>query len=112
MARPKADVDMDQLAALMRMKPTLADCAAFFKVSQDTIERRIKRATGLSFAEFRDQNMVHTRMQLIRSALERSKKSDTMLIFCLKNLCGWQDKIEPDVPEEKEVYQRPESMKS
>lgn len=94
--RPRADLDFDQLKAFMRMNPTRADSAAFFSTSEDTIERRIKKETGLAFAAFREQNMVHTRMHLIRTALKRADNgSDTMLIFCLKNLCGWRDK-QPD----------------
>lgn len=96
MARPQLDIDMDKLAALMRFKPTQADCAAFFKCSEDTIANRIKDETGLSFSEFRSQNMVHTRFSLIRSALKKAEGGDNvMLIFCLKNMCEWRDK-QPD----------------
>lgn len=100
MARPVVEIDFKQLEALMRFKPTAQDCAAFFKCSVDTIERRIKEFTsteenpdGLTFAEFREQNMVHTRMMLVRKALKEAENDNTtMLIFCLKNLCGWKDK--------------------
>lgn len=93
MARPKVEVDETQLKALMRLKPTLADTAAFFGVSEDTIDRRCKEFSGVSFAEFREQNMVHTRLELQRSALKQANSGNTtMLIFCLKNLCGWRDK--------------------
>lgn len=86
------EVDLEQLRALCRMKPTLEDCAAFFKCSGDTIERRIKEATGLTFAEFREQSLVHTRFDLIRKAIKKSDQSDVMHIFCLKNLCNWKDR--------------------
>ena len=102
MGRPVTNIDLDQLRALLRMKPTLEDCAAFFKCSGDTIERRIKEATtsdefpsGLTFAEFRNQNLVHSRFGLIRDALRRAETSDIMMIFCLKNLAGWKDR-QPD----------------
>lgn len=87
------EIDMEELSALCRLKPTLKDCAAFFKCSEDTIERRIKEATGKTFAEFREQNMVFTRYDLVRRAIQKASSGDnTMLIFCLKNLCGWADK--------------------
>lgn len=93
MSRPKVKIDTNQLAAFMRFKPTAEDCAAYFKCSVDTIERHIKKASGLTFAEFREQNMVHTRMSLVRTALKKAEGGDNvMLIFCLKNLCGWRDK--------------------
>jgi hypothetical protein len=102
MGRPKVEIDIDELAALCRMKPTQQDCASFFKCSLDTIERVIKAHCGLTFAEFRDQNMVHTRFSLIRSAIQKSATSDTMHIFCLKNLCKWNDKQEETPQEIKE----------
>lgn len=100
MSRPVIEIDQVKLEALMRFKPTAEDCAAFFRCSVDTIERRIKEFTisdenpnGLTFAEFRDQNMVHTRFGLVRTALKKADGGDNvMLIFCLKNLCGWKEK--------------------
>jgi uncharacterized protein YbcV (DUF1398 family) len=89
------NVDMVQLKAICRMKPTLKDCAAFFEVSEDTIEARIRKEYKCTFSEFREQNMVHTRFSLIRTAIRKAENGDnTMLIFCLKNLCGWADKQE------------------
>lgn len=77
----------------MRLKPTLADTAAFFECSERTIERLIKKEFKLSFVEFRDQNMVHTRLNIVRKAINKAESGDNvMLIFCLKNLCGWKDK--------------------
>lgn len=88
-----ANINPAQLKALMRLKPTLEDTAAHFEVSTRTIERFIKKNFKLTFVEFRNQNMVHTRHGLIRKAIEKALSGDnTMLIFCLKNLCGWRDK--------------------
>lgn len=90
--RPVLPIDMEKLAGLMRFKPTLADAAAFFKCSQDTIDRRIKDETGLTYAEFREQNMVHIRFSLVQKAMDKALKGDNvMIIFCLKNLCGWKN---------------------
>lgn len=93
MARPKKIIDENQLRTLMRLKPTLKDTAAFFECSEDTIERKCKELADVSFAEFRDQNMVHTRFSLVRKAITKAESGDNvMLIFCLKNLCDWRDK--------------------
>ena len=104
-AKGNSKVDMHELGVFLRLKPTAKDCADFFKCSIDTVERAIKahtiseeNPTGLTFAEFRDQNMVHTRMTLIQTALNKAKKGDNvMLIFCLKNLCGWRDVHQPEI---------------
>ena len=98
MARPRIELDETQVKGLMRLKPTLKDTAAFFGCSEDTIVRFINDRFGVSFAEFRDQNMCHTRFALVRTAIKKAEQGDnTMLIFCLKNLCGWADKYEKQV---------------
>ena len=77
------------------MKPTLKDAAAFFNCSEDTIERACKKLGASSFADFRNKNMVHTRHDLVRAAMRQALNGNTpMLIFCLKNMCGWADKVE------------------
>ena len=95
------EIDKKKLEAFMRQKPTLLDTAAFFDCSDRTIERFIREEYGVSFVEFRQQKMVHTRHALIRKAIEKAMGGDnTMLIFCLKNLCGWADKQEVAVENE------------
>lgn len=85
--------NLRKLKEFMRIKPTLDDTAAFFDVNPSTVERACKKYYKKTFAEFRDQNMVHTRHDLIRTAIRKAMKGDNvMLIFCLKNLCGWKDK--------------------
>ena len=86
-----------QLKAVLRLKPTLADCAAFLNVSEDTIERHIRSNYKCSFAEFREQNMVHSRFMVVRNILRECEKGNpTMLIYASKNLCGWKDKYDID----------------
>jgi hypothetical protein len=90
--RPRNEVDLNKLAALMRMKPSLEDTAAFFQVSSRTIERLIKSNFGVGFVEFRQQNMVVTRHAIIRKIIEKALRGDnTMLIWSSKNLCDWSD---------------------
>lgn len=110
--RPKTQIDENQLKGLCRLKPTLKDCAAFFNCSEDTIERVCKRLGSSSFADFRDKNMVHTRFSLIRTAIKKAENGDnTMLIFCLKNLCGWTDKQEIESNENSVIKIETEDLK-
>lgn len=95
---PKKIINMDQLKQLMRLNPTLADTAAFFECSERHIDRVIKTKHKLTFVEFRKQNMVHTRLMLVRTMIKKAEQGDnTMLIWCSKNLIGWSDKIEQHV---------------
>lgn len=106
MARPPkmTEEKIRQLKAICRMKPTLADCAAFLEVNTSTIEKWVKRTHGVSFSEFREQNMVHTRFMIIREILEQCEKGNmTALIYASKNLCGWSDKHEQTVNFENEL---------
>jgi hypothetical protein len=94
--KPRIEIDQEQLAVICRLKPTLKDCADFFACSEDTIDNRCKEWGFRTFSDFRDKKMVHTRFGLVRKAIDMGLKGDrTMLIFCLKNLCGWGDKNEP-----------------
>lgn len=94
MGAPVIEIDMEQLAALCRMKPSLYDAARFFKCSEDTIERRIREAFNITFAEFRDQHMAHTKFDLIRKAIQKAEHSESMHKFCLKNLADWREKTD------------------
>jgi len=91
--RPRVEIDDGKLKKLMRLKPSLEDTAAILECSADTVSRHIRDTHDLTFAEFREQNMAHVRISLVQTALEHAHKGDrVMLIFCLKNLCGWKDR--------------------
>lgn len=81
-----------QLKELMRLNPTISDASAFFDVCEKTIELAIRKHYDLTFREFKERHMVHTRLGLIRKAVQKAMSGDNaMLIFCLKNLCRWTD---------------------
>lgn len=93
-------VDIEKLKLFCRMKPTLQDCATFFECSKRTIELLIKEKEDLAFTQFRDKYMVHTRSALVQKAINMALSGNTaMMIFCLKNLCGWVDRATISVDE-------------
>ncbi len=95
MGRPKKEFDWPKLNAILQYSATKADCADVMEVSEDTIERRIKKEYGLTFAAYRTKKMGKVRIMLVQKAIEQAKSGNaTMMIFCLKNLCGWADKQE------------------
>lgn len=95
--RKKIEIDMEQLENLAKLRPSLADCAAFFKCSEDTITQIIKRKFNKTFKVFINEQVVHTKSELLRKALSeafRETPNTKMLDLCLKNYCGWSDKVE------------------
>ena len=93
-------LDWDQMEALMQCKPTLAMTASYFGVSDVTIENKIREKYNLTFGEYRDKAMAFVRATLIQTAIHRAiNKSDVLLIFCLKNIAHWADKIESKIEE-------------
>lgn len=100
--RPRKEIDLEKLKLFMRLNPSKEEASYFFEVSPDTIERRVREAFDLTYEVFREQQMVHTRSKLITRALDQAERDKIMLIFCLKNLCGWRDKQPDEEPLTKE----------
>ncbi len=94
-------IDAKQLAMLAKLRASLDDCASFFKCHPTTIKTWLKDNYDLSYTEFREQQLVHTKLGLTQKAIELAMGGDkTMMIFCLKNLCGWTDTPAPAEPVE------------
>lgn len=97
MAKRVTDFSWEVLDALLQRSASAVDCAYIMDCSVDTIERKIKEEYEMGFKEYRDKRMAKTRAKLIEVALSKAfNKDNTMLIFCLKNLCMWKDKHEAD----------------
>jgi AraC-like DNA-binding protein len=87
------EIDMEKLASLMRLDPKREDAAAQMGCSVDTIERRIKETTGLTYNEFKEYHMAGVRLSLRQKAIKMAQEGDTtMLIKCLNHFDGWSDK--------------------
>jgi len=95
--RPPIDFDWEILDNILRYKPSLEDCAELMKCHYDTIQNKIREKYGVTFSQYREKKMAHTRLTLTQKAIQMATSGNvTMMIFCLKNLCGWCD--QPQVP--------------
>lgn len=91
--RPLIEIDMEKLKLLMRLDPRREDAAAQMGCSVDTVERRIKEATGLTYNEFKDLHLAPTRLSLVQKALKLAEAGDVTALFkCLNHFCNWSDK--------------------
>ena len=84
-----------RLNTLLELKATKKICSDLLGVSQDTLKRRIEERYKKSITEFRDEKLSTTKVKLQSKAIMMALSGDRiMLIFCLKNICGWTDKAE------------------
>lgn len=92
MGRPPKAWDWDQLDRILECHLSLKSTASIMQVSMDTVENKIKDQYGVTFSEYREQKKCVVKKSLIQKAIEMALSGDrTMLIFCLKNICGWSD---------------------
>lgn len=92
-------IDEQKLGRLMRLSPTLQDACYILNVSQDRLLEHIKLKYNLTWEQYKQKKLLYIRQKLVTQALKRAKKSDIMLIFCLKNICGWGDKSDANFKE-------------
>ena len=98
------DLTHENLIKLMQIRPSIKEAADWFNTSQDTIDRRIKKFEKLTFAEFKEKHSTNTRHKLIDRAMEQALNGNaTMMIFCLKNYCGWADNATTEINSEPKV---------
>jgi len=91
----RVDIDFEVLDALLQFKATKRYCAKYLEVSEDTIEKRIREKFNLTFTEYADEQLDGTRLKLQQKIISKALKGDNVcLIFSLKNICKWSDKVE------------------
>lgn len=89
MARPKKDIDEDQVTRLAMINCSHAEMAAVLDCSEDTLERRFAAAIAKGRAA--------GRMSLKRKQYEMAMRGNGhygMLVWLGKQLCGQSDKQE------------------
>ena len=94
----KKQLDYSALDALLQFKTTKKFCADYLKISEDTIERRLREDHDMTFKEYHELKMGRTAVKLQQEAINQALKGNTtLMIFCLKNLAKWADKVEEKV---------------
>jgi hypothetical protein len=97
----KIDFDWRTLDGILQFNASKKMCADIMGVSEDVIERRIKTQYKQTFTEYKESRMGKVKVKLQQKAIESALSGNTaLLIFCLKNLCGWADKIEQFNPKQ------------
>ena len=98
MARPRKELNWDELAKLCAIHATKKEIADWFECSEDTIERRCMEEFGISFAVYYDQKTASGKMSLRRKQYEQAMSGNTtMLLWLGKQYLKQKDKQENEV---------------
>lgn len=88
----KAPFSWDKLDGLLAYKSSLTVCSDILDVSERTIRNHIKQRFDMTFGEYADRKLSKTKVKLVSKAIEMANSgNNTMMIFCLKNICKWND---------------------
>lgn len=86
--------DWEEFGKLCGIQCTLSEIAAYYDVSEDTIERAVKRAHKLKFADYFKQKRKKGFVSLRRTMWQLALKGDkTMLIWLSKQHLKFSEKM-------------------
>ena len=90
--------DWEQLDKYLQFKPSLVTTAELMECSQTTIKEYIKKKHNLTYTEYANIKLSKVKLKLVQKALDMalSGKNNVMMIFCLKNICKWQESPEEE----------------
>lgn len=104
--RPAIPIDKNKLEVLAKYLATEADIAKFFNCEKSAISRFVKKEYGCDFPDFRKAQHINFKYQMINKVVKyvnnnledaingKGRINNQMLIFLMKNLCDWKDKVE------------------
>lgn len=104
--RPSIPIDRDKLEVLAKYLATEEDIAQFFNTQRSVISRYIKKEYGCDFKTFRASQHMNFKYQMINKVVKyvnanlinaienKGRLNNQMLIFLMKNLCDWRDRVE------------------
>ena len=100
MARPRKNLEekqYDELKKLVSLHCTGEECAAFFDMDYDTLNRILKDDGHGGFSDYYKKNSSFGKMSLRRSQWKAAESGNvSMLIWLGKQMLGQRDKTEVD----------------
>jgi hypothetical protein len=92
--RPKIEIDWVQFDKLCFLQCTQLEIASFFSCTIETLENRCKAEKGMNYLEYYKTKAVNGKISLRRKAFQLIEKGNpSVIIFALKNMVGWTDKM-------------------
>ncbi len=95
---PEKEFNWKLLDSVLQFGARLIDCSDMLELSDDTIQRRIKKEHDCTFSEYRNRKMSKMRMKLLQKQYDVAMKGNvSMLIWLGKNHLGQSDKIDENI---------------
>ena len=90
---PEKEINLDQVLYWTELQATAEEIAGAFRVSVDTLDRRLREAFGMGFAELRKRcNGLH-KLSLRRYQFQQAERNATMAIWLGKIWLGQRETI-------------------
>lgn len=100
MGRPAIEIPIDVLDTACQFNANMNQILMILegkgiKVTDDTVNNFCKRKFGITFSEYKDKRFENTKLMLVQKTIKMALEGNaTMMIFTLKNVCKWTDKVE------------------
>lgn len=95
MARPRIELNLEQLKSLVRIHATAEECASVLGMCADTLDTRLKELGFAGFSEFYKKYLHEGKISLRRLQWKKAQEGNTpMLIWLGKQMLGQKDQVE------------------
>lgn len=91
------ELDFEQFEKLLGYMPTASEVAGFFRMSEDTLNRRLKSHYGKTYTELLTQFTGKSKIRLRGIVWRHARKSPAVAIFLAKNYLGMSDNPNPEM---------------
>jgi hypothetical protein len=94
----KKDFDWGKIETMLMFDASKSTCAIELGVSEDTIDRHIRKKHDMSFMDFKRLHLGKTVLRLKQKMIKKALEGDnTCLIFSLKNISDWKDQPDKEI---------------
>ena len=94
----KTPFSWDKLDSMLLFKANLTMCSEILETPASTIQNHIRLRYDMTFTEYAEKKLTKMKIKLTQKALDMATHGNVvMMIFCLKNLCGWADRIDQQI---------------
>ncbi len=93
----EVELDWTRLDQYLELGARCLDCSEFLGVSEDKIQKDIRKKHNMTFSEYREKKLSKMRMKLLQKQFDVAMQGNvSMLIWLGKNLLNQSDKIETE----------------